>query len=167
MNVQKLLLVFAVLVFSGCGVLRFPQLNAPNPPDQVYQYSSTIEKQPQIATTIDGKAVVFESQKQTVDVNYAKKEKPLSAWQKFCNWLGNFGLISILALIAALVIAPGGTMMWLWTRYSKFKKAFKQTVAAIDESNAVEKSPELKASLSAKQDNDVKALVDDIQQPGK
>lgn len=167
MKIQKLFLVLAVLILSGCGIIRFPQLNAPNPPDQVYNYSSTIEKQPQIATTIDGKAVVFESQKQTVDVNYTKKDKPLSAWQKFCNWLGNFGIVSILALIAALVIAPGGTMMWLWGRYSKFKKAFQQTAAAIDESKAIEKSPELKAALSGRQDNDVKALVDDFQQPGK
>lgn len=159
-----LLLVFGT---CGCGVLSFPQLNAPKPPDQVYKYSSTIEKEPKVVQTPDGKSIVWEAQKQTVDVNYERKDKPLSWWQRFCNWLGNWGIISILALIAALVIAPGGTMLWLWRQYMKFKKAFTQTVKAIDESKAVETTPTLKASLSSHQDNSVKALVDDIQQPGK
>ncbi len=160
------LVVIMALFLSGCGILNFPSLNAPKPPDQVYQYSQTIEKQPKVVQLENGKSVVWESQKQTVDVNYERKDKPLSWWQRFTNWLGNLGIIGLIGMIVALFVAPGGTMLWLWKQYMKFKKAFTQTVVAIDESNAVA-HPEVKAALSAKQDNDVKALVDDIQQPGK
>lgn len=161
------LFIILVVMCAGCGVLRFPSINAPKPPDQIYQYSQTIDKQPKVVQVGDGKSVVWESQKQTVDVNYARKETPLNWWQRFCNWLGNLGFLSLLAIGIGLFVAPAGTIAWLWKVKDKFKKAFKQTVAAIDEANALEKSPELKAALSAKQDSDVKALVDDVQQPGK
>lgn len=164
---RKIALLLLVLGTAGCGALQFPTINAPKPPEQVYKYSQTIEKQPQVVQTPDGKSYVWESQKQTVDVNYEKKEKPLSWWQRFCNWLGNLGIIGILLLVGALVIAPGGTMMFLWKKYQQFRKAFTQTVKAIDDAKAVETNPALKQSLSARQDNSVKALVDDIQQPGK
>ena len=163
---RYLSLIFIALLLSGCGALNFPILNSPKPPDQIYKYNQTIEKQPKMVQTPDGKVYIWEDQKQTVDVNYERKDKPLSWWQKFTNWLGNLGMIGFIALIIALFVAPGGTILWLWNQYMRFKKAFTQTVAAIDASNATQ-HPEVKAALSAKQDNDVKALVDDVQQPGK
>lgn len=161
-------LIILVLSLSGCGAISFPQLNAPKPPEQVYKYHQTITTEPRVVQTNDkGQSVVFTAQTQTVDVNYDRKDKPLSWWQRFCNWLGNIGMLGLVGLIVALVIAPGGTMLWLWKQYMKFKKAFTQTVDAIDESKAVQTNVNLKTALSAKQDNDVKALVDDLQQPGK
>lgn len=164
----EIVLIFLTLTgLSGCGFLNFPTLNAPKPPDQIYQYHQTIEKQPQVVQTGEGKSVVWEAQKQTFDVNYERKDKPLSWWQRFCNWLASWSIIAVVLVAAGLFFFPAGTIAFLIGVKNKFKKAFTQTVNAIDQSKAVEQHPALKSSLSSIQDSDVKAMVDDIQQPGK
>lgn len=164
---KVILICLALAGLSGCGFLNFPTLNAPKPPDQIYQYHQTIEKQPQVVQTAEGKAVVWEAQKQTFDVNYERKDKPLSFWQRICNWLANLGILGIVGVLAGLFFAPAGTIAWLLGIKNKFQKAFTQTVKAIDQSQAVAQHPGLKSALSRIQDSDVKAMVDDIQQPGK
>lgn len=161
-------LLLIVVFFSGCGTLKFPTLNAPNPPEQVYKYRQTINTEPRVVqTNSKGESVVFTAQQQTVDVNFDNKEKPLSWWQRFCNWLSSWSLLGVLALGLALFFAPAATIAWLWKVKDKFKKAFTQTVQAIDEANAVEKDANLKNALAKHQDASVKALVDDVQEPGK
>lgn len=160
-------MLFIVVLFSGCSLLQFPQLNAPKPPEQIYDYHTSIEKQPQVVQVADGKSVVWESQKQTVDVGYSKKQEPLSWWQRFCNWLANWSILGIVGLGIALFVAPAATIAWLKAEADKFKTAFTQTVKGLDKSEVVKNSPAVAAALSSAQDASTKALVDDIQQPGK
>lgn len=164
---KALIFVLFVVGLSGCGILNFPSLNAPKPPDQVYSYHQTIENQPQIVQTADGKSFVWESQKQTIDANYERKDKPLTWWQKVCNWFANLGILGILGTIASIIIAPGGTIAWLFAEKNKIMTALKQTVKGIDDSQVVKNSPQVAQALSASQDAKTKALIDDIQQPGK
>lgn len=120
-----------------------------------------------VSTDEKGKSVVFTAQQQTVEVGYERREKPLSWWQKICNWMANLGIFGILALIAAFFIAPGATIGFLFKEKAKIMTALKQTVKGIDDSQVVKNSPAVAQALSAAQDNKTKALIDDIQQPGK
>ncbi len=165
---KRILLLGLVLLLSGCGTISFPSMNSPKAPDQVYKYRQTINTEPRIVQTNEkGRSVVFTAQSQTIDVGYEKTEKPLSAWQKFCNWLSGLGLLGMVALVLCLFFFPGATIGFLWKKYNNVKTAFKQTVKGIDDSGAVKDSPALAAALSSAQDAKTKALVDDIQQPGK
>lgn len=158
---KYLILILTVLVLSGCGLINFPQINAPKKPDTTYNYEQTFEKNP-TAVAIGDKIVVVEQQKQRVTAGFVSKEKPLSWWQRFCNWLGNLGFIGLAAVVIGLFVAPTGTMAFLYARYAKFKKALKQTVDGIKEARAVESNVVLKESLSSKQDSDTKMLIDDL-----
>ena len=162
---RGILIFFMILFLSGCGLINFPKLNAPPAPDTTYQYEQTFERNPTAVVSGD-KIVVVEAQKQTVTAGFVQKEKKLSWWQRFCNWLGNLGLIGIMLIVAGLFFAPAGTMSFLFARYGKFKKALQQTVAGIKESGAVDKDPTLKESLSSRQDSDTKMLIDDIRRGG-
>jgi len=165
---MKKYLLGLVILFSGCGALNFPTLNAPKPPDQVYQYHQTINTEPRVVQTNEkGQSVVYTAQQQSVDVNYERKDKPLSFWQRICNWLANLGFLGIFLLIAAFLIAPAGTIAFLLKEKNKITTAFKQTVKGIDASGAIATTPALAQALSSSQDAATKALVDDIQQPGK
>lgn len=165
---EKLIFLGLMVLLTGCGTLNFPVLNAPKPPDQVYKYHQTISTEPRVVTTNEkGQSVVFTAQTQAVDVNYDNKEKPLSWWQKLCNWLAGLGTLAILALIAMLFIAPAATIGWLIAEKTKFVTAFTQTVKGIDKAGGVAAVPALATALASTQDASVKALVDDIQQPGK
>lgn len=164
---RYLSLVLLVLL-CGCGTLNFPVLNAPKPPQQVYKYHQTINTEPRVVSTNQkGESVVFTAQQQVVDVNYDNKEKPLSFWQRLCNWLGNLGILGILGLIAMIIIAPVGTIGWLLAEKNKIMGALKQTVQGIDKAGGTTANPALAQALSSSQDAKTKALVDDIQQPGK
>ncbi len=159
---RYLILLVLSLTLSGCGLLNFPLLNAPKPPDQVYSYHQTIEKEPKVIQAADGKSYVWEGQRQEVNVNYERKDKPLSWWQRLCNWLGNLGLLGILALLAGLVLAPAGTIGLLWKQYLKWKKALTQTVWALEETKVIDNSPQVKTALATSHDTETKKLIDDI-----
>lgn len=166
---KKLFLSTAVIILlSGCSLLNFPSLNAPKAPDTVYKYHDTITTEPRVVQTdAKGNSVVFTAQTRTVDVNYDNKEKPLSWWQKLCNWLAGLGTFAILGLVVMIFIAPVATIAWLKSEADKFKTAFTQTVQGIDKSGVVQTTPALAQALSSTQDASVKAMVDDVQQPGK
>lgn len=156
------LMVLMALLVSGCGFLNFPSLNAPKPPDQVYNYRQDITTEPRVVQIDEqGRSVVFTAQHQSIEVGYERKDKPLSWWQRLCNWLGNLGIFGILVLLASLFIAPAGTLGWIWKQYQKYKKAMTQTVWAIEESKAVDNN-QVKAALASNHDNETKKLVDDI-----
>ena len=169
-NVRRLA-IFAIFFLVGCGSI-FPNINPPKTPDTVYSYDQSMSKVPSAVIVEGGKIAVVESQEQRVSINLSKKEKPLSLWQRFCNWLGNLGFISIIALAAGMILAPAGTLTFLTNWYMKFrkavdehrrtKKALAQTVKAIDAANALEATPGLRAALSSEHDQETKILIDDI-----
>ncbi len=158
---RKTVLMLAVMVLSGCGVLSFPKLNAPPAPDTTYQYNETFKKNP-TAVVAGANVVVVEAQERTVTAGYVKKEKELTFWQRFCNWLASWSLLTVVIVGGCLAFGVTGPAMWLYTRYLTFRKTTKQLVASIEESKAVEKNPELKTTLSSTLDTDAKKLIDDI-----
>lgn len=162
-DIAKMSILVGVLFWlTGCGLIGFPQINAPKPPQTVYNYSQTFEKNPQVVQTAEGKSFVWEQQKQTVDVTYEKKEKPLSFWQRFCNWLGNLGFLGILGVIGFLIVSHTTPAAFFFFLYNKFKNAFKQTVKGIDNSGAVQPGSTLSNSLSSAQDTSTKSMVDEV-----
>jgi len=164
---KRIILIIGILGLCGCGTLNFPLLNAPKPPEQIYKYHQTISTEPRVVQTDSkGHSVVFTAETQTVDVNYDDKQKPLSWWQKVCNWLSGLSFMAIVALIVMLFVAPAGTMAWLVNEYNKFKTAFTQTVQGIEKGGGVATAPAIAAGLSSTQSPAVKAMVDDVQQPG-
>mgnify|MGYP003395600884 CR=1 FL=1 len=133
-------------------MLKFPQLNAPPPPETTYQYDEEFRR--------DLKS--GENMERIVHAGYSLKEKQLSFMKRFGNWVANIGIIGFAWLIAGLIFFPAATMTWLFTRYSKFKKALQQTVNGIETSRSVENHPALKTGLSIAQDIDTKRIVDDM-----
>lgn len=160
---KKFVFALPVLMFlTGCGPL-FPALNLPKPPDIKYNIHETTSQKPIVGQTATGEVITFQNATEHVyDVNVERHDVPLTMWQKFCNWLSGFGILAILALVAGMVLAPGGTILFLYNKYSSWKKALTQTVAAIEETKVVDNSAPVKAALASNQDNDTKKLIDDI-----
>jgi hypothetical protein len=155
------ILLVLVLGLSGCSLLRFPELNAPKPPQTTYKYNETFAKNP-TAVAIGDKIVVVEAQSRTVTAGYEVVEKPLSFWQRLMNWIGGWSLITIIIVLGSMALGFTGPAVWLLARFNTFKKTTKQLVRGIAEAKAVESNPELKNKLSAMLDNDSKKLIDDI-----
>lgn len=165
---RNLMLLGLVILLAGCGTLNFPTINAPKPPEQVYKYHQTINTEPRVVqTNAKGESVVFTAQQQVVDVNYDNKEKPLSFWQKLCNWLANLSILGIIGLVVFFFVAPASFLAFIVNEKNKIETAFKQTVQGIDKSGVIATTPALAQALSSTQDAATKAMVDDIQQPGK
>lgn len=161
---KGLLLLVMAVALGGCSWLH---PFSGNVKAAVTDYSkSNSEIKLQEVGEINGKAVILNSSKKTSDVNRKVEEKQLNGWQKFTRWLGNLSILTVLVCVGGLLAGTTAPVMFLYKAYLRFKKGFVQTVHAIDEAKAVENNPVLKAALSSKQDSDVKALVDDIQQPG-
>lgn len=158
---KKIVLLLAVAMLSGCSLMRFPELNAPKPPQTTYKYNETFAKNP-TAVAIGDKIVVVEAQSRTVTAGYEVVEKPLSFWQRFCNWLGSWSLIAVILVFGSLALGFTGPALWFVARFNTFKKTTKQLVRGIAEAKAVEANPELRNKLSAMLDNDSKKLIDDI-----
>ena len=112
--------------------------------------------------TKDGQIIGGESRDHTVRAWYSFQEKQLSFMKRLGNWIANLGFISVLVFVGLFFATNGGIILWLYRRYSKFKKGFEQTVKSLEESKAVERDAILKNSLSSRQDTEVKMLVDDI-----
>jgi len=155
---RALVLFFVSFLVLGCTAFRFPNINPPKPPETIYSYEQTFEKNPVSVITGENRVVVTEQQRQAVSINYEKKEKQLSWWQRFCNWLGSLGMIAFVIIVVCLFIAPGFTISFLFGRYNKFKKALKQTSRGIRELEGDEEK-NIKAILSKTQDTDTKKII--------
>ncbi len=157
---KKLLLIIPVL--CGCGVLSFPTLNAPKPPQTVYKYDQTFKTSPQVIRTPDGKAYVWEEKTQTVTAGYDNKQEPLSAWQRFCNWLFSWSLITIIVVLGLMAFGFTAPVLWLYNRYKTFRDSLKTVVKSIDSSKVLEVNGELKKELSTNLDTNEKKVIDDL-----
>lgn len=157
---KKLILLIPLL--CGCGMLKFPVLNAPKPPQTVYNYEQTSKASPQIIQTPDGKAYVWEEKSQRVSAGFDSKEEPLSFWERFCNWLAGWSLITVLVVGGSLAAGFTGPAIWLYNRYITFKNTAKKIVKSIEDSKALQVNQELKSNLSANLDTNEKKVVDDL-----
>jgi len=152
-------------LLSGCSLLS-PFSGNKQSQQSEYSKTSTDEKY-QTAAVIRGKTVILNNHIKKNELNRKNKDVPLNGWQKFCRWLGNLSILTVLIICGGLFAGTSAPLVFLLNGYNRFKKAFIQTVRGIDQSGEVKEGSNLANSLSKVQDNDVKALVDDIQQPGK
>lgn len=150
-----------LISISGCSLLNFPQLNAPRPPDTTYQYHERFETNP-TAVVAGDKIAIVESQLRTVDAGYVNTKKELNFWQRFCNWLASWSIITVFVVFGCLAFGVTGPAVWFMNRFRTFTKTTKQLVRGMEKAQAVEKQPELKTTLAAMLDNDSKKLIDDI-----
>lgn len=161
-TVQAGMLFFLIIILlSGCSLLNFPELNAPPKPETTYKYEESFEKNP-TAVVAGDKIVVVEQQIRTVKAGFVNQEKQLNFWQRFCNWLAGWSILTVAVVGGCLAFGIGGPAIWLAARFQTFRKTTKQVVRAIGEAKAVEKDPELKNKLSAMLDTDSKKLIDDL-----
>ncbi len=157
-----IIFVLGLLCLQGCGTL-LPAIHTPNPPSISYNIHETTSQKPVIGTTAKGEVVTFQNSNEHVyDIGFTKEEKPLTIWQKFCNWLSGFSILSIILLVGGLFLFPTATGTFIFQRYSAAKKALTQVVTAIDDAKAVQANTTLKEKLSSTMDNDSKKIVDDI-----
>lgn len=157
---KKLLLIIPVL--CGCSLLKFPVLNAPNPPQTVYKYDQSFKTSPQVIQTPDGKAYVWEEKTQTVTAGYDNKEKPLSFWQRFTNWLAGWSLITVLVVGGCMAFGFTAPVLFLYKRYKTFRESLKTVVKSIDASKVLEEHSQLKSELKTNLDTNEKKVIDDL-----
>lgn len=157
----KLIYIILIISLCGCSAIAFPKITAPKKPDTVYSYDEKEKTDPQ-AVIDNGKVYVVNRQEKSLSVNYAKQDKKLSFMEKIGNWISGLGIFGIIAVIAGLILAPGATIAILIKVYKRMRKAFKETVTAIENSQAVNNDPRLKSELENTQDNATKKIVDDL-----
>lgn len=152
-------IVLSIFLLSGCAsvVPRFPSLTPPDKPKTVYNWKEEMITEPKVIKAGEGEFVVQRTEKRlSADLDTTPHRGG------FMERLGDFvaGLsFWIFALIVlGLVIAPGATIGFLFKKYSQYKAAMKQTVAAIKEARAVD-SQALHDSLKVKQTVGTKKIV--------
>lgn len=156
----KILILFSYLFVLGCsggGLFASASRNA----ETSFNQSKSEEKY-QNVIEVSGKPIILQNYKKTSDINRVRQEKELNPWQKFCRWIANLSILAVVVSVGGLFMGTTAPIVWIWTRYQKFRKALSQTVQAIEKSNAVNKDTDLKAALSTTHDNDTKMLIDDI-----
>lgn len=159
---KNIFLIITVLIFmAGCAPISFPKLPTPKKPETVYNWNEKTTTKPK-AVVYGDKIVVVEETERTLQVGLETTPQKLSFSQRIGGWISGLSFIAFLGLIVCLVLAPGATLAWLVKLLFKWKKAFKETVVAIKEAKAVDKDPELKNILNAKQSIETKKIVDEI-----
>lgn len=159
------LMICLMAAFSGCAWLS--PFSGDKAATQTNFSKAISDEKVQAPALVNGKVVILNNHKKTFELNRKSEEKTLNVWQKFCRWLGNLSILVVLVVIGGLLAGTSAPIVFLFNAYKRFKKGFVQTVQALDASGEVKPGSNLAVSLSKIQDSDVKALVDDIQQPGK
>jgi len=158
---RKMIMISAVsLLLAGCAGISFPKITTPKKPETVYNWREEITKKPR-AIIADDKTYVVEETKKTLQVGLETTPGKLMLGEKIGNWFSGLSALAIIALIIGLVLCPGATLAWLVKLLFKWKRAMKETVAAIKESKAVENA-ELHNALKDKQSVETKKIVGQI-----
>ena len=171
---KKIMLLISIsFLLSGCGVLNFPTLFKQKAPDTLYKVNERRSITPKImCLNFKGEKVCGEvayETKHEISTNYENKDKPLSAWQKFCNWLFNLSLGTLLFSGIALATFGASPFIFLIRKLRKVKEeskrvkdALKETVIGIKNSNLIDSTPELHSALSSAQSPITKTIIDDL-----
>ncbi len=158
---RKILMILAVsLLLSGCAGISFPKIVTPKKPETIYNWLEEEVKTPK-AIVADNKTYVVEETKRTLQVGLKNTPHNLTLGERIGRWFSSLSLLAILALVAGLILFPGGTMVWLVKLVMKWKNAMRQTVAAIKESKATE-NEDLHNALKDKQSVETKEIVGQI-----
>lgn len=92
-----------------------------------------------------------------------KTTPPPTIGQRISAIVGTFGGLGIVAVILLAVFAPSVLAAWFAKSLIAWRSAMRQTVAAIDASNAVTAHPPLALALNSTQDATTRKLVDKLQ----
>ena len=158
---KKIIMISAVvLVLSGCAGIPFPKITTPKKPETVYNWREEVTTKPR-AIIADNKAYVVEETKKTLQVGLENTPRKLTLGEKIGNWFSGLSLLAIIALVVGLVLCPGATLAWLVKLLFKWKRAMRETVAAIKEAKATENT-ELHNALKDKQSVETKKIVGQI-----
>lgn len=158
---KKIIIILWVsLLLSGCAGIPFPKITTPKKPETVYNWREEVTRKPRAIIT-DDKTYVVEEVKKTLQVGLETTPRKLSLGEKIGNWFSGLSVLAIIALVVGLVLCPGATLAWLVKLLFKWKRAMRETVAAIKEAKAVE-NIELHNALKDKQSVETKKIVGQI-----
>ena len=158
---KKIIIISAaVLLLSGCAGIPFPKITTPKKPETVYNWREEVTRKPRAIIT-DDKTYVVEETKKILQVGLETTPGRLTLGEKIGNWFSGLGVLAIIALVVGLVLCPGATLAWLIKLLFKWKRAMRETVAAIKESKAIENA-ELHNALKDKQSVETKKIVGQI-----
>lgn len=156
-------LLLTLVTLSGCAITpQFPNLNRPERPKTIYGWQEEFVSTPQVLTGIDGKNYVSNKTEKRLSINLDTTTKKPGFFQRVGGFFGGLGFWLIVLLVLGLVFAPGITIPFLLAKYHQYRNAFKQTVAAIKESKAVDENQKLHDALKSRQDDSTKKLVGEL-----
>ena len=132
-------IVLLLLFLPGCAGIPFPKITTPKKPDTIYNWREENRRTPKAVVAGD-EVVVVEETRNVVEVGLERTPHKLSFAQRIGKWISGLSFIGILLLIIGLILAPGATMGFLIKLLLKWKRGFKETISAIKEAKATEKS---------------------------
>lgn len=161
---MKTIVLIALLFLAGCSWMS-PFSGNTQRTEQNYSKSQSDESY-QAPAFVEGHTVILNNRIRKSEINKVHKEHPLNAWQRFCRWLGNLSILTILVVGGGLAAGTTAPAVFLVKRFWAFKKGLLTVVKTIDEHKVIEKDPELKTALSKAMDSDTKKLIDDLKRAG-
>ncbi len=153
------------LALCGCATLPFPKLPTPKKPDTVYNWVETERVSPKAVVT-DGKTVVVEGRERTLQVGLEVAPKRLTFAERLGNWVSGLSMLSVIALLIGLFLAPSATIAFLLKVVKRWKRAMRQTVLAIKESGVLKEENGLHSALSNRHDEGTRQIVASIKAKG-
>jgi len=149
------------ILLSGCGGFTLPRLTTPRKPETVYNWSERVNIKPKAVIT-NGKTVIVEETEKELIVNYQRAERKVTFIERLGGWISNLSLIGFILLIVGFILAPSTTIGFLFNTLSKWRRAMKETVSAIKESQVVNENEKVENCLRAKQSKETKKIVGNI-----
>lgn len=157
---MKRILIISLLSLTGCAITpNLPNLVPPKPPHTTYLQEEVHSSVPVLLVDSQGTKYASAKTEQHIITKYNYDEAPKGFLSRIGSFLGGLGFWIIVGILIAFVIAPGGTMIWLWNQKKRFQSAFEETVSAIKTSNAVDAHPALSTALDSTQSDTTKQMV--------
>ena len=158
---MKKLIIFGLCLISLCGCAsimpKFPSLSPPEKPRTIYNWSEEVITEPKVVKTGEGEFIVQRTEKR-LSAGLDTTPKKIGFIERTGNFIAGLSFWIFALIVLSLILAPAATIGFLFKKYTQYKNAMKQTVAAIKEARAVD-SQALHDALKAKQSVETRKIV--------
>jgi hypothetical protein len=162
MKTKMVGLSLMVFLLAGCAMsIPWPSLRGPERPKTIYNWEERQVSNPVVLTEKSGKQyVAYQTDKQLI-AHLDSTPRKVGLFERIGSFIAGLGFWIILALIIAFVIAPAGTIVFLFGQFKKYKTALVETVTAIKQSKATE-NPAVKQALVDNHSPETRTIVGQI-----